>query len=206
MNIMIEKIKATTLKQRVVVGAIALLLIGGGTGLAVHKNNVASAKADKVETKKKVQDKADKEAKVIAENKAKLKLLKEEADKKAKAKAESEAKAKAESEAKAKAESEKAQAEQQAQAQAQQEVQAQAQFEQPAQTEPYAYAQPQPEQNYAPETASTPTAPQADGGGGMGAYNGRTQADRDRDEWNASQGINSDGSPEKPAGGSTPWD
>ena len=39
MKNLVEKIKKTTLKQRVATGAIILLLLGGGTGLAVNRYN-----------------------------------------------------------------------------------------------------------------------------------------------------------------------
>ena len=39
MKNLVEKIKHTTLKQRVTTGAIVLLLLGGVTGLAVNRYN-----------------------------------------------------------------------------------------------------------------------------------------------------------------------
>ena len=88
MKNLVEKIKQTTLKQRVATGAIILLLIGGGTALAVNRHN------EKVL--------AESEAKIVKANK-KANLDKHlKADKEAKAKA-----LRAESEAKAKLEAEK---------------------------------------------------------------------------------------------------
>ena len=126
MKNLVEKIKQTTLKQRVATGAIILLLIGGGTALAVNRHNekvLAESEAKIVKANKKANLdkhlKADKEAKakaLRAESEAKAKL---EAEKKAKLKADTEAKQKADNDAKAKAEAYKAQ-EEQAQAQAEQ--------------------------------------------------------------------------------------
>ena len=133
MKNLVEKIKQTTLKQRVATGAIILLLIGGGTALAVNRHNekvLAESEAKIVKANKKANLdkhlKADKEAKakaLRAESEAKAKL---EAEKKAKLKADTEAKQKADNDAKAKAEAYKAQAvaAQQAQAIATQQAQA----------------------------------------------------------------------------------
>ncbi|MFZ2557294.1 MAG: hypothetical protein WAX18_05450 [Lactococcus raffinolactis] len=119
MKNLVEKIKQTTLKQRVATGAIILLLIGGGTALAVNRHNekvLAESEAKIVKANKKANLdkhlKADKEAKakaLRAESEAKAKL---EAEKKAKLKADTEAKQKADNDAKAKAEAYKAQEEQ----------------------------------------------------------------------------------------------
>ena len=133
MKNLVEKIKQTTLKQRVATGAIILLLIGGGTALAVNRHNekvLAESEAKIVKANKKANLdkhlKADKEAKakaLRAESEAKAKL---EAEKQAKLKADTEAKQKADNDAKAKAEAYKAQAvaAQQAQAIATQQAQA----------------------------------------------------------------------------------
>ena len=100
MKNLVEKIKKTTLKQRVASSAIILLLLGGGTGLAVNRynenvladSNYKIVKADKKANLEK-HLKADKEAKIKADKEAKIKA---EADKQAKLKAENDAKAKAE--------------------------------------------------------------------------------------------------------------
>ena len=120
MKNLVEKIKKTTLKQRVATGAIILLLLGGGTGLAVNRHNekVLADSNDKIVKANKKANlekhlKADKEAKIKADKEAKAKA---EADKQAKLKSESEAKAKAEADKQAQVQA-KAQAEQ-AQAQA----------------------------------------------------------------------------------------
>lgn len=141
MKNLVEKIKQTTLKQRVATGAIILLLIGGGTALAVNRHNekvLAESEAKIVKANKKANLdkhlKADKEAKakaLRAESEAKAKL---EAEKQAKLKADTEAKQKADNEAKAKAEADKTQ-EEQAQAQAVAAQQAQAIATQQAQAE-----------------------------------------------------------------------
>lgn len=136
MKNLVEKIKHTTLKQRVATGAIILLLVGGGTGLAVNKHNksvLADSQEKLVKAEKKADDEAEK-ARVKQANKAylvkvtelKVRREKTEAEQQAKIKAENEAKQKADDEAKAKVEAEKVQAEQ-AQALAEQQAQAQIQ-------------------------------------------------------------------------------
>ena len=96
MKKLVEKIKQTTLKQRVVTGAIILLLLASGTGLAVNRHNEkiladTNAKIIKSDKKAKLEKhlKDDKEAKAKADKEAKSKA---EAEKQAKIKAETEAK------------------------------------------------------------------------------------------------------------------
>lgn len=204
----IEEIKEfllnTSVKQRVIAGVATLVVLLGCSTLVYQNSKHISARNDVniAKNKKLAQHlKADKAQKAKADKEAKLKA---EADKQAKLKAENEAKAKADSEAKAKAE-----AEQQAQAQAvaaEQAQQAQAAQEQAVaaeQAQAVAQQQAQPQQGYqASNNASTaPTyqapaqsQPQVDW----------SQAGRDRDEYNASQGVNADGSKVVIAGGD-PW-
>ena len=205
MKNLVEKIKHTTLKQRVATGAIVLLLLGGGTGLAVNRHNekvLADSQAKIVKADKKANLekhlKADKEAKIKADKEAKAKA---EADKQAKLKAESEAKAKAEADKQAQVQV-TAQAEQAQAVATQQAEQAQAQVV-VEQSQAQAQATEQAQATYtAPEqqTPATPsyTALQVDGG--AGAYANRTQADRDRDAYNASVTSNYDGT-----GKDNPW-
>lgn len=127
MNNLVEKIKQSTLKERVITGLVVIFLIGCG-GVIIAKNHNKSVvagnklkvvKADKkvlskkqLKIDKETKSKADKEAKAEAEKQANLKI-----------KADNEAKKKADEEAKAKVEADKVQSEQ-AQVQAQAEQQA----------------------------------------------------------------------------------
>ena len=56
MNNLLEKIKATTLRQRLIIGGVFLILIGFGTATVVHHQNVVSEaknKQEKLESDKK---------------------------------------------------------------------------------------------------------------------------------------------------------
>ena len=125
MNNLLEKIKATTLRQRLIIGGVFLILIGFGTATIVHHQNVVSEaknKQEKLESDKKAKLdrhlKADKASKDKADQAAREKAQKDAADKQARDKVQAElaAKVQAENDAKAQAESEKVQADQAAQA------------------------------------------------------------------------------------------
>lgn len=125
MNNLLEKIKATTLRQRLIIGGVFLILIGFGTATVVHHQNVVSEaknKQEKLESDKKSKLdkhlKADKASKYRADQAAWEKAQKDAADKQARDKVQAElaAKVQAENDAKAQAESEKVQADQAAQA------------------------------------------------------------------------------------------
>ncbi|GHU37821.1 hypothetical protein FACS1894193_04720 [Bacilli bacterium] len=117
MTNIIEKIKSTTVKQRVVAGVIVIALAGVGIGVTVHNANVATAKQTKIQKEERLAADKAKKAKADKAEKAKQVQLKAEADKKAKEKAAADAKAKAD-----KAVADKKAAEEQAAAKAQQEA------------------------------------------------------------------------------------
>ena len=48
MNNLLEKIKATTLRQRLIIGGVFLILIGFGTATIVHHQNVVSEAKNKI--------------------------------------------------------------------------------------------------------------------------------------------------------------
>ena len=80
MNNLLEKIKATTLRQRLIIGGVFLILIGFGTATIVHHQNVVSEaknKQEKLESDKKAKLdrhlKADKASKDKADQAAREK-------------------------------------------------------------------------------------------------------------------------------------
>lgn len=90
MNNLLEKIKATTLRQRLIIGGVFLILIGFGTATVVHHQNVVSEaknKQEKLESDKKLKLdkhlKADKASKDRADQAAWEKAQKDAADKQA---------------------------------------------------------------------------------------------------------------------------
>lgn len=136
MNNILEKIKNTTTKQRIISGAVGLVLIGCITAVAIqHHATVVKADGDRVSKAKQIVTKkadADKQAQLKvdqAKKEAQAKSKKAEADKQAKIKTEAEAKTKADNEAKEKSDAEKTQVAQAEQAK-QQDQQAQAVSEQ----------------------------------------------------------------------------
>ncbi len=194
-------VKQTTIRQRITAGVVALLLIVGAVSVALSQTRQVSESVGKVS----VRVKADKTS---VERKS-------EAEKQAKLKAEAEAKAKAGSDAKAKEEADK-KAQEQAQVVAQQQAQAQAvaQQQQQAQAEQAQQAQAVAEQSQAQATKQaqavappqqapqqTPPAQQQ-----PPQYIDWSQEGLNKAEYNASQGLDPNGNPIKPAGGSSPWD
>ena len=194
-------VKQMTIRQRITAGVVALLLIVGAVSVALSQTRQVSESVGKVS----VRVKADKTS---VERKS-------EAEKQAKLKAEAEAKAKAGSDAKAKEEADK-KAQEQAQVVAQQQAQAQAvaQQQQQAQAEQAQQAQAVAEQSQAQATKQaqavappqqapqqTPPAQQQ-----PPQYIDWSQEGLNKAEYNASQGLDPNGNPIKPAGGSSPWD
>ena len=103
MKKLFKKIKATTLRQRLIIGGIFVLLLGVGTATLVHHHNlVSAAKQEKLElaqkAKKAARLKAEQAAKHKAEQQEREKALKDEADKQAKDKAHAELAAKVQAE------------------------------------------------------------------------------------------------------------
>ena len=192
-------VKQTTIRQRITAGVVALLLIVGAVSVALSQTRQVSESVGKVSVRVKA-DKTSVERKSEAEKQAKLK-----AEAEAKAKAGSDAKAKEEADKKAQEQAQvvaqqQAQAEQQAQAQAvaQQQQQAQAVSEQSqAQATEQAQAVAPPQQ--APQ--QTPPAQQQ-----PPQYIDWSQEGLNKAAYNASQGLDPNGNPIKPAGGSSPWD
>ena len=203
-------VKQTTIRQRITAGVVALLLIFGAVSVALSQTSQVSESVGKVSVRVKA-DKASVKRKAEAEKQAKLKAeadKKAESEKQAKLKAEADAKAQADSEAKAKADAEqqaqvqaKAQAEQAqvvATQQAEQAQQAQAVADQSqAQATEQAQAVAPPQQ--APQ--QTPPAQQQ-----PPQYIDWSQEGLNKAAYNASQGLDPNGNPIKPAGGSSPWD
>ena len=115
MNNLLEKIKATTLRQRLIIGGVFLILIGFGTATIVHHQNVVSEaknKQEKLESDKKAKLdkhlKADKASKDKADQAAREKAQKDAADKQARDKVQAELAAKVQAENDAKAQAEQA--------------------------------------------------------------------------------------------------
>lgn len=189
-------VKQTTIRQRITAGVVALLLIVGAVSVALSQTRQVSESVGKVSVRVKA-DKTSVERKSEAEKQAKLK-----AEAEAKAKAGSDAKAKEEADKKAQEQAQvvaqqQAQAEQQAQAQAvaQQQQQAQAEQAQQATKQAQAVAPPQQAPQQTPPAQQQP--PQ---------YIDWSQEGLNKAEYNASQGLDPNGNPIKPAGGSSPWD
>ena len=198
-------VKQTTKRQRITAGVVALLLIFGAVSVALSQTRQVSESVGKVSVRVKA-DKTSVERKSEAEKQAKLK-----AEAEAKAKAGSDAKAKEEADKKAQ---EQAQVVAQQQAQATEQAQAVAQQQQQAQAEQAQQAQAVAEQSQAQATKQaqavappqqapqqTPPAQQQ-----PPQYIDWSQEGLNKAEYNASQGLDPNGNPIKPAGGSSPWD
>ena len=204
-------VKQTTIRQRITAGVVALLLIVGAVSVALSQTRQVSESVGKVSVRVKA-DKTSVERKSEAEKQAKLK-----AEAEAKAKAGSDAKAKEEADKKAQEQAQvvaqqQAQATEQAQAVAQQQQQAQATEQ--AQAEQAQQAQAVADQSQAQATKQaqavappqqapqqTPPAQQQ-----PPQYIDWSQEGLNKAEYNASQGLDPNGNPIKPAGGSSPWD
>ena len=195
-------VKQTTIRQRITAGVVALLLIVGAVSVALSQTRQVSESVGKVSVRVKA-DKTSVERKSEAEKQAKLK-----AEAEAKAKAGSDAKAKEEADKKAQEQAQvvaqqQAQAEQQAQAQAVAQQQQQAQATEQAQAEQAQQATKQAQAVAPPQQApqQTPPAQQQ-----PPQYIDWSQEGLNKAEYNASQGLDPNGNPIKPAGGSSPWD
>ena len=195
-------VKQTTIRQRVTAGVVALLLIVGAVSVALSQTRQVSESVGKVSVRVKA-DKTSVERKSEAEKQAKLK-----AEAEAKAKAGSDAKAKEEADKKAQEQAQvvaqqQAQAEQQAQAQAVAQQQQQAQATEQAQAEQAQQATKQAQAVAPPQQAQQQTPPAQQQ---PPQYIDWSQEGLNKAEYNASQGLDPNGNPIKPAGGSSPWD